>query len=125
MNLIKKCVNSAASSALYVLRMLSQFYGVIPLYFGVKEKIDSTRYICFLIAMLVTHFRLFLLFRHFNLKMKRDTSIFSPDLIIEMSGEETPIETSHIYSGELFGKSSCFHTLHPHHFHFITPRLSL
>ncbi|KAM8895035.1 disintegrin and metalloproteinase domain-containing protein 10 [Spinachia spinachia] len=42
--------------------------------------------------------------RHFNLKMKRDTTVFSPDLIIEVSGEETPIDTSHIYSGELFGE---------------------
>ncbi len=54
-----------------------------------------------------------LLFRHFNLRMKRDTAIFPPDLIIEVSGEETPIDTSHIYSGELFGKSSCFLTQHP------------
>ncbi|XP_037652175.1 disintegrin and metalloproteinase domain-containing protein 10 [Sebastes umbrosus] len=42
--------------------------------------------------------------RHFNLRMKRETSIFSPDLIIEISGEETPIDTSHIYSGEIFGE---------------------
>lgn len=44
--------------------------------------------------------------------MKRETSIFSPDLIIEISGEDTPIDTSHIYSGEIFGKSSCFQTPH-------------
>ncbi|XP_068168709.1 disintegrin and metalloproteinase domain-containing protein 10-like [Antennarius striatus] len=42
--------------------------------------------------------------RYFNLRMKRDTSIFSPDLIIDMSGEQTPIDTSHIYSGEIFGE---------------------
>ncbi|XP_068430548.1 disintegrin and metalloproteinase domain-containing protein 10 isoform X2 [Clinocottus analis] len=36
--------------------------------------------------------------------MKRDTTIFSPDLIIEVSGEEAPIDTSHIYSGEVFGE---------------------
>ena len=49
-------------------------------------------------------------FRYFNLRMKRDTTIFSPDLIIEISGDETPVDTSHIYSGEIFGKFSCFHT---------------
>ncbi|XP_068597985.1 disintegrin and metalloproteinase domain-containing protein 10 [Brachionichthys hirsutus] len=42
--------------------------------------------------------------RHFHLQMKRDTSLFSPDLIIEVSGEEEPIDTSHIYSGEIFGE---------------------
>ncbi|XP_073320343.1 disintegrin and metalloproteinase domain-containing protein 10 [Pagrus major] len=42
--------------------------------------------------------------RYFNLRMKRDTSLFSPDLIIEVSGEETPIDTSHIYSGDNFGE---------------------
>ena len=49
-------------------------------------------------------------FRYFNLRMKRDTTIFSPDLIIEISGDETPVDTSHIYSGEIFGKFSFFHT---------------
>uniref|UniRef100_A0A665VEE0 Disintegrin and metalloproteinase domain-containing protein 10 n=1 Tax=Echeneis naucrates TaxID=173247 RepID=A0A665VEE0_ECHNA len=42
--------------------------------------------------------------RHFNLRMKRDTTLFSPDLVIEVSGEETPSDTSHIYSGEVFGE---------------------
>ncbi|XP_056267898.1 disintegrin and metalloproteinase domain-containing protein 10 [Pseudoliparis swirei] len=42
--------------------------------------------------------------RHFNLRMKRDTTLFSPDLIIEVSGEEVSIDTSHIYSGEVFGE---------------------
>ncbi|XP_035010036.1 disintegrin and metalloproteinase domain-containing protein 10 [Hippoglossus stenolepis] len=42
--------------------------------------------------------------RYFNLRMKRDTSLFSPDLIIEVSGEESPVDTSHIYSGEIFGE---------------------
>uniref|UniRef100_A0A8C6M8W7 Disintegrin and metalloproteinase domain-containing protein 10 n=1 Tax=Nothobranchius furzeri TaxID=105023 RepID=A0A8C6M8W7_NOTFU len=42
--------------------------------------------------------------RHFNLRLSRDTSLFSPDLIIDVSGEETPTDTSHIYSGELFGE---------------------
>lgn len=95
--------------------------------------------------MLTRHFLLFFSFRHFNLWMKRDTSLFPPDLIIEVSGEEIPIDTSHIYSGEIFGKSSCFHTPQPgrkhsflkQHFfkfklkaciitaHCITPTLSL
>lgn len=42
--------------------------------------------------------------RHFNLRMRRDTTLFSPDVIIEVSGEESPIDTSHIYSGEIFGE---------------------
>lgn len=49
--------------------------------------------------------------------MKRDTALFSPDLIIEVSGEEVPIDTSHIYSGEVFGKSSSFPTPHPRQKH--------
>ncbi|XP_061610773.1 disintegrin and metalloproteinase domain-containing protein 10 [Phyllopteryx taeniolatus] len=43
--------------------------------------------------------------RDFNLCMKQDTSLFSPDLVIETSGNEEPIDTSHIYSGELFGEN--------------------
>lgn len=46
-----------------------------------------------------------LLFRHFNLRLKRDTTLFSPDLVVEVSGVETPVDTSHIYSGEIFGES--------------------
>ncbi|XP_022056523.1 disintegrin and metalloproteinase domain-containing protein 10 [Acanthochromis polyacanthus] len=42
--------------------------------------------------------------RYFNLRLKRDTNLFSPDLVIEVSGEEIPIDTSHIYSGEIFGE---------------------
>ncbi|KAJ7986135.1 hypothetical protein DPEC_G00347650 [Dallia pectoralis] len=42
--------------------------------------------------------------RHFNLRMKRDASLFSPDLKVEVSGEEIPYDTSHIYSGEIFGE---------------------
>nr|XP_057945379.1 disintegrin and metalloproteinase domain-containing protein 10 [Doryrhamphus excisus] len=42
--------------------------------------------------------------RHFKLQMRRDTSLFTPDIIVEVSGEETPIDTSYIYSGELFGE---------------------
>lgn len=42
--------------------------------------------------------------RLFNLRMKRDTSVFSPDLKVEISGVEVPVDTSHIYSGHLFGE---------------------
>uniref|UniRef100_A0A672GHP2 Disintegrin and metalloproteinase domain-containing protein 10 n=1 Tax=Salarias fasciatus TaxID=181472 RepID=A0A672GHP2_SALFA len=42
--------------------------------------------------------------RYFNLRLKRDTSLFSPDLVIEVSGEEAPVDTSHIYTGEIFGE---------------------
>ncbi|XP_072527398.1 disintegrin and metalloproteinase domain-containing protein 10 [Salminus brasiliensis] len=42
--------------------------------------------------------------RHFNLRMKRDVSLFDPDLKVEISGVETPYDTSHIYTGELFGE---------------------
>lgn len=42
--------------------------------------------------------------RHFNLRMKRDTSLFAPDLKVEVSGEEIPYDTSHIYTGEIYGK---------------------
>ncbi|KAK7170532.1 hypothetical protein R3I94_000662 [Phoxinus phoxinus] len=42
--------------------------------------------------------------RHFNLRMKRDTSLFSPDLKVEVSGEEIPYDTSHIYTGEIYGE---------------------
>ncbi|KAF5906559.1 disintegrin and metalloproteinase domain-containing protein 10, partial [Clarias magur] len=41
---------------------------------------------------------------HFNLRMRRDTNLFAPDLKVEISGEETPVDTSHIYSGELYGE---------------------
>lgn len=40
--------------------------------------------------------------------MKRDSKLFSHDLVIEVSGEENPIDTSHIYSGELYGKCVSF-----------------
>lgn len=49
---------------------------------------------------------MFLSCRHFNLRMKRDTSLFSPDLKVEVSGVEAPYDPSHIYTGEIFGKSS-------------------
>ncbi|XP_066509117.1 disintegrin and metalloproteinase domain-containing protein 10-like [Hoplias malabaricus] len=42
--------------------------------------------------------------RHFNLRMKRDTSLFAPDLVVDVSGADTPYDTSHIYTGELYGE---------------------
>uniref|UniRef100_A0A8C1KDL9 Disintegrin and metalloproteinase domain-containing protein 10 n=1 Tax=Cyprinus carpio TaxID=7962 RepID=A0A8C1KDL9_CYPCA len=42
--------------------------------------------------------------RHFNLRMKRDTSLFAPDLKVEVSGVEIPYDTSHIYTGEIYGE---------------------
>ncbi|XP_076147648.1 disintegrin and metalloproteinase domain-containing protein 10 [Alosa pseudoharengus] len=42
--------------------------------------------------------------RHFNLRMRRDTTLFAPDLKVEVSGEELPYDTSHIYTGELHGE---------------------
>uniref|UniRef100_A0A8C6PVL4 Disintegrin and metalloproteinase domain-containing protein 10 n=1 Tax=Nothobranchius furzeri TaxID=105023 RepID=A0A8C6PVL4_NOTFU len=42
--------------------------------------------------------------RHFNLRMKRDTSLFAPDLRVDVSGEEVPYDTSHIYTGEIYGE---------------------
>uniref|UniRef100_A0A8C7Z1S2 Disintegrin and metalloproteinase domain-containing protein 10 n=1 Tax=Oryzias sinensis TaxID=183150 RepID=A0A8C7Z1S2_9TELE len=42
--------------------------------------------------------------RHFNLRMKRDTTLFSPNLKVEVSGEEVPYDTSHIYTGEIYGE---------------------
>lgn len=44
--------------------------------------------------------------RHFALRMKRDTTLFTPDLVIEDSGDQPPLDTSHIYSGEIFGETS-------------------
>lgn len=35
--------------------------------------------------------------------MKRDTNLFAEDLKVEVSGEEIPYDTSHIYTGELYG----------------------
>lgn len=46
--------------------------------------------------------------RHFNLRMKRDTTLFAQDLKVDVSGEEIPYDTSHIYTGEIFGTTG-FH----------------
>ncbi|KAG1929652.1 disintegrin and metalloproteinase domain-containing protein 10-like [Pimephales promelas] len=42
--------------------------------------------------------------RHFNLRMKRDTRLFSEDFKLEMSGGELEYDTSHIYTGEIYGE---------------------
>lgn len=35
--------------------------------------------------------------------MKRDTTLFSQDFKVDLSGEEIPFDTSHIYTGEIYG----------------------
>uniref|UniRef100_A0A8C5CWI7 Disintegrin and metalloproteinase domain-containing protein 10 n=1 Tax=Gadus morhua TaxID=8049 RepID=A0A8C5CWI7_GADMO len=40
--------------------------------------------------------------RQFNLRMKRDTTIFAQDLKVDISGTEIPYDTSHIYTGEIY-----------------------
>lgn len=52
-------------------------------------------------------------FRHFNLRMKRDTQLFAEDLKVDVSGEEVPYDTSHIYTGELYGNICCSSSLLP------------
>ncbi|XP_053573502.1 disintegrin and metalloproteinase domain-containing protein 10 isoform X2 [Bombina bombina] len=42
--------------------------------------------------------------RQFNLRMKRDTSLFAEDLKVEIGGETINYDTSHIYTGQLFGE---------------------
>ncbi|XP_048828902.1 disintegrin and metalloproteinase domain-containing protein 10-like [Brienomyrus brachyistius] len=42
--------------------------------------------------------------RHFNLRMKRDVKLFAPDFKLEMLGEDPNYDTSHIYSGEVYGE---------------------
>ncbi|KAI8500598.1 Disintegrin and metalloproteinase domain-containing protein [Branchiostoma belcheri] len=44
--------------------------------------------------------------RHFNLRLKRDTSIFSPNFKLETEHGEEDYDTSHIYSGGLYGELS-------------------
>lgn len=38
--------------------------------------------------------------------MKRDTTLFAQDLKVDVSGEEIPYDTSHIYTGEIYGTAS-------------------
>lgn len=40
--------------------------------------------------------------------MKRDTTLFAPDLKVDVSGEEIPFDTSHIYTGEIYGEMHLF-----------------
>ncbi|XP_032906527.1 disintegrin and metalloproteinase domain-containing protein 10 [Amblyraja radiata] len=42
--------------------------------------------------------------RHFNLRMKRDTSLFTDDFKVEVSGEVLNYDVSHIYTGEIYGE---------------------
>lgn len=42
--------------------------------------------------------------RQFNLRMKKDLSLFSPDFKLEIGGETLHYDTSHIYTGQLFGE---------------------
>lgn len=37
--------------------------------------------------------------------MKRDTNLFAQDLKVDVSGEEVPYDTSHIYTGEIYGQT--------------------
>lgn len=37
--------------------------------------------------------------------MKRDTTLFAQDLKVDVSGDEIPFDTSHIYTGEIYGKT--------------------
>lgn len=42
--------------------------------------------------------------RHFNLRMKRDTSLFSEEFRVETSNAVLDYDTSHIYTGHIYGK---------------------
>ncbi|XP_076356535.1 disintegrin and metalloproteinase domain-containing protein 10-like [Tachypleus tridentatus] len=43
--------------------------------------------------------------RKFHLRLKRDTSVFSPDLVIDTpAGKLTNVDISHLYKGDLFGE---------------------
>lgn len=37
--------------------------------------------------------------------MKRDSTLFSQDLKVDVSGDEVPFDTSHIYTGEIYGET--------------------
>lgn len=44
--------------------------------------------------------------------MKRDTRLFSDDFKLEMSGEELEYDTSHIYTGQIYGQThACAHEI--------------
>uniref|UniRef100_A0ACB8E5A6 Disintegrin and metalloproteinase domain-containing protein 10 n=1 Tax=Sphaerodactylus townsendi TaxID=933632 RepID=A0ACB8E5A6_9SAUR len=46
--------------------------------------------------------------RHFNLRMKRDMSLFSDDFKLEMSNKVLDYDTSHIYTGHIYGEQGSF-----------------
>ncbi|KAJ7311314.1 hypothetical protein JRQ81_006930 [Phrynocephalus forsythii] len=46
--------------------------------------------------------------RHFNLRMKRDMSLFSEDFKLQMSDKEIDYDTSHIYTGHIYGEQGSF-----------------
>lgn len=63
--------------------------------------------------------------RQFNLRMKRDTSIFSDDFFVELPTGERHDDTSHIYAGKLHGESDsfCYGSVHSGRFEgFISTR---
>lgn len=49
--------------------------------------------------------------RHFNLRMKRDTSLFSDEFKVETSNKILDYDTSHIYTGHIYGKLNLKRTL--------------
>nr|XP_020024315.1 disintegrin and metalloproteinase domain-containing protein 10-like isoform X2 [Castor canadensis] len=49
--------------------------------------------------------------RHFNLRMKRDTSLFSDEFKVETSNKVLDYDTSHIYTGHIYGKLKLHRTL--------------
>ncbi|KAG8505331.1 Disintegrin and metalloproteinase domain-containing protein 10, partial [Galemys pyrenaicus] len=46
--------------------------------------------------------------RHFNLRMKRDTSLFSDEFKVETSNKVLDYDTSHIYTGHIYGEEGSF-----------------
>ncbi|XP_023084412.1 disintegrin and metalloproteinase domain-containing protein 10 [Piliocolobus tephrosceles] len=46
--------------------------------------------------------------RHFNLRMKRDTSLFSDEFKVETSNKVFDYDTSHIYTGHIYGEEGSF-----------------
>lgn len=48
--------------------------------------------------------------RQFNLRMKRDTSLFSDEFKVETSNKVLDYDTSHIYTGHIYGKLDLYQT---------------
>lgn len=46
--------------------------------------------------------------RQFNLRMKRDTSLFSDEFKVETSNKVLDYDTSHIYTGHIYGEEGSF-----------------